>query len=92
MNPVNAARVEGLGGLDTRRGAGLPFLSVRAIEKGYARQRHPPSARACVHAYRLRLASLAAQAFSAEATSVVNLTARLTSSSRRLVLLLIFSS
>src|SRR5262245_17229209 len=45
--------------------------SVWLIEKGYARQRHPPCARACAHADRLRLASLASQAFPAEAASVV---------------------
>src|SRR5262245_8798610 len=48
-----------------------PSCSVRLFEKGYARQRHPPFARACEDADRLCLASLAAQAFSAEAASVV---------------------
>src|SRR5262245_3488420 len=48
-----------------------PSCSVRFIEKGYTRQRHTPFARACAHADRLRLASLASQAFSSEAASVV---------------------
>src|SRR5262245_59842934 len=57
-------------------GVPIPICSVRLIEKGYARQRHPPFARACAHADRLRLASLGAQALSAEDTSVVKQTNR----------------